>query len=51
MVVDEIGRILTAKSDALIRRATDEVAALLHPDFIYVNAGAKTFDKAGYLDT
>lgn len=34
-----------------MRRATDELAVLLHPDFIYVNASGKTFDKAGYLDT
>ncbi len=51
MAVDEIRRILTAKSDAVVRRATGDLAALLHPDFIYVNAGGKTFDKAGYLDT
>ena len=35
----------------MVRRAADDLAALLHPDFIYVNAGGKTFDKAGYLDT
>jgi hypothetical protein len=51
VAVDEIQRILTAKADAVVRRATDDLAALLHPDFIYVNAGGKTFDKAGYLDT
>jgi hypothetical protein len=51
MSADEIGRILKAKSDAVVRRATEDLAALLHPDFIYVNAGGKTFDKAGYLDT
>jgi hypothetical protein len=51
MSADEIRRILKAKSDAVVRRATEDLAALLHPDFIYVNAGGKTFDKAGYLDT
>jgi hypothetical protein len=51
VAVDEIRGILTAKADAVVRRATDELAALLHPDFIYVNAGGRTFDKAGYLDT
>ena len=51
MATDEIRRILTAKSDAVVRRATDDLAALLHPDFIYVNAGGEMFDKAGYLDT
>jgi len=51
VAVDEIRRVLTAKADAVVRRATDELAALLHPDFIHVNASGKTFDKAGYLDT
>ena len=51
VAVDEIRRILTAKADAVARRATDELAPLLHPDFIYVNANGKTFDKAAYLDT
>lgn len=51
MAADEIRRILTAKADAVVRRATDDLAALLHPDFIYVNAAGKTFNKAGYLDT
>ena len=51
MVVDEIRRILTTKADAVVRRATDDLAALLHPDFIYVNASGRTFDKAAYLDT
>lgn len=48
---DDIRRILTAKADAVARRATDELALLLHPDFIYVNASGKMFDKVGYLDT
>ena len=51
MAVDEIRRILTAKADAVVRRATDDLAALLHPDFIYVNAAGRMFHKAGYLDT
>jgi ketosteroid isomerase-like protein len=51
VAVGEIRRILAAKADAVVRRATDDLAALLDPDFIYVNASGKTFDKAGYLDT
>ena len=51
MAIDDIQRILTAKADAVVRRATAELAALRHPDFTYVNASGKTFDKAGYLDT
>ncbi|CAN0451175.1 unnamed protein product, partial [Phaeothamnion confervicola] len=51
VAVNEIRRILTAKADAVVRRATDDLASLLHPDFIYVNASGKTSDKAGYLDT
>jgi hypothetical protein len=51
MAAGDIRRILTAKADAVVRRATNDLAALLHPDFIYVNAAGKTFDKAGYLET
>ena len=50
-VAEQISRFLEAKVDALMRRSTDEVSALLHPDFVYVNAGGKTFDKAAYVET
>ncbi|MDI1286457.1 MAG: nuclear transport factor 2 family protein [Reyranella sp.] len=51
MIVDEVRQIIEAKADALIRRTADDLAALLHPDFVYVNAGGTAFDKAGYIDT
>lgn len=51
MIVDEVRQVLEAKADALIRRAADNLAALLHPDFVYVNAGGTTFGKADYIDT
>jgi hypothetical protein len=51
VTVDEVRRILEAKAAALVGRAADHLAALLHPDFIYVNAGGTTFDKHGYVDT
>jgi hypothetical protein len=50
MIVDEISAVLSAKADALLRRSADDMAALLHPDFVYVNASGRKFDKAGYID-
>ncbi|HWK45327.1 MAG TPA: nuclear transport factor 2 family protein [Stellaceae bacterium] len=50
MVVDQIHGLLTAKADALVRRAADDLAALIDPGFIYVNASGKMFDKATYID-
>ncbi len=51
MIDDDIRAVLTAKADALVRRAADALAALIHDDFVYVNAGGTRFDKAGYIDT
>ena len=42
--------VLLAKADALSRRSADDMAALLHPDFVYVTAGGYKLDKAGYID-
>jgi len=50
-VAEQISRFLEAKADAVIRRSADELSALLHPDFIYVNASGKTFDKEAYVET
>jgi len=50
MIVEEIRQVLEAKADALLRRSADDMAALLHPDFVYVNAGGYKFDKAGYIE-
>lgn len=50
MAGDPIRDLLTAKADALVRQAADELAALIHDDFIYVNAGGRTFGKEGYVD-
>ncbi|WP_337180218.1 nuclear transport factor 2 family protein [Sphingopyxis granuli] len=48
--VDEeaIRELLAAKADALVRRSADELAALIHADFVYVNTH---FDRAGYVET
>ncbi len=35
----------------MVRRSAETLAALLHDDFIYVNAGGTSFDKAGYIET
>lgn len=49
MIADEIAAVLAAKADALVRRSADDMAALLHPDFVYVNAGGIKLDKAAYI--
>jgi len=50
MITDEIRAVLAAKADALLRRSADDMATLLHPDFVYVNAGGYKLDKAQYID-
>ena len=41
---------LLAKADAIVHRAAGTLDALIHPDFVYVNAAGRSFDKAGYID-
>jgi hypothetical protein len=47
----QIRDVLLAKADAIVRRAAGKLDALIHPDFVYVNAAGRTFDKAGYIET
>lgn len=35
----------------MVRRSTDRLTALLHDDFIYVNASGTSFDKTDYVET
>jgi hypothetical protein len=49
-VETEIGALLLAKAEAIVDRAANKLEALIHPDFVYVNAAGRTFDKAGYID-
>jgi hypothetical protein len=52
MSVDtEIAQVLLAKAEAIVARAGDKLEALIHPDFVYVNAAGRTFNKEGYIDT
>jgi hypothetical protein len=51
MIEDEIRQILTAKADALVHRDSARLEALVHADFVYLNAGGRKFDKTGYIDT
>lgn len=48
---DEIRLVLKAKADALVARNTASLDALIHSDFVYVNAGGRAFDKNGYVET
>src|SRR5258708_4409327 len=50
MIADEIRIVLAAKADALVCRSADDLTTLLHPDFVYVNAGGRKLDKAAYID-
>ena len=50
-VVEEIRFVLEGKATALVARRADLLSALLHDDFVYVNAGGRRFDKPGYVDT
>ena len=50
MISEEIRAVLTAKADALAHRAAADLTALLHTDFVYVNASGRKFDKSGYID-
>ena len=50
MIIEEIRAAIAAKSSALVRRSADDVAALIHPDFLFVTAGGKTLTKADYID-
>ena len=47
---DEIRFVLEAKAAPLVARNANGLAALIHPDFLYVNASGRVFDKAGYID-
>ena len=49
--IDEIRVVLKAKAEALIARQAGQLDALLHDDFVYVNAGGRTFDKVIYIET
>ena len=50
MIIEEIRAVIAAKSGALVRRSADELATLIHPDFLYVTAGGKILTKADYID-
>ena len=45
MIMEEIRAVLSAKVDALLRRSADDLAALLHPDFVYVNAAGYKLER------
>jgi hypothetical protein len=50
-VDNEIAQVLLAKAEAIVARAGDKLEALIHPDFVYVNAAGRTFNKESYIDT
>jgi hypothetical protein len=50
MIIEEIRAVVAAKSRALVCRSADDIAALIHPDFLYVTAGGKTLTRADYID-
>src|ERR1700744_5374033 len=50
MIIEEIRAAVAAQASALVRRSADDMAVLIHPDFLYVTAGGKTLTKADYID-
>ena len=46
MIIEEIRAVLAAKASALVRRSADDMAVLMHPDFVHVTAGGRTLTKA-----
>jgi hypothetical protein len=50
IIADQIRSVLEAKADALIHRNSDALAALIHADFVYINAGGRIFDRTTYID-
>jgi hypothetical protein len=50
MIIEEIRAAIVAKSSALVRRSADDIAALIHPDFLLITAGGKALTKADYID-
>jgi hypothetical protein len=50
MIIEEIRTALAAKASALVRRSADDMAVLMHPDFVHVTAGGRTLTKADYID-
>lgn len=50
MIIEEIRAVVAAKSRALVCRSADDIAALIHADFLYVTASGKTLTKADYID-
>jgi uncharacterized protein (TIGR02246 family) len=50
MIIEEIRVVLAAKASALVGRSADDMAALMHPDFVHVTAGGRTLTKADYID-
>lgn len=49
--LDAIRLLLEAKAQALVARNAAELEALIHNDFVYVNAGGRRFGKADYVET
>jgi hypothetical protein len=47
----EIGSVLLAKAEAIVERAAGKLDVLIHPDFVYVNAAGRAFNKESYIDT
>jgi ketosteroid isomerase-like protein len=50
MIIEEIRAVLSAKASALVRRSADDMAVLMHPDFVHVTAGGRSLTKADYID-
>ena len=50
MIAEQIRTLIAGKANALIRKDADHLSALLHPDFLYVNARGMSFGKTSYIE-
>ena len=50
-IEDRIRDVVARKGRALVERNALKLGELLHPNFSYLNARGKSYDKAGYIGT
>ena len=49
-IESKIKELINRKARALVHRNCAALNEIIHPSFVYLNAGGRLFDKAGYID-
>ena len=49
-IESKIKELINRKARALVHRNCGALNEIIHPSFVYLNAGGRLFDKAGYID-